>query len=172
MSVLIGGVVTHQNLRSKDLEDLIKLANSLGAVFLFNIATPSGHWHDNQAVLLRADDRDYLYKLMHKYPLTSTDHEPNRNEVGCPAGTEKIYITPYGDVIPCPFIHLSFGNVRQTSLIEIVQKMRKVSQFGSYPKICVAGEDREFHQKVMLEANKLAVQKHTPVPAERFYGKL
>ncbi len=34
-----------------------------------------------------------------------------RNKIGCPAGMEKIYITPYGDVIPCPFIHIGFGNI-------------------------------------------------------------
>jgi len=148
MQVLVGGVVTHQNLRSPDFEQLIRKVNRAGAIFLFNLAVPCGNWRDQNEFILRGDDRAYLKMLMTKYPLTSTDHEVGRNQVGCPSGVEKAYITPYGDVIPCPFIHVSFGNVRHQPLTRIVKKMQQVNWFNNYQDVCIAAEDKKFHQLV------------------------
>lgn len=148
MQALVGTTVTHGNLRSRELEALIRLVNGLGAICLFNLAVPCGNWAGQGNVVLRGDDRSYLKDLLRRYPATSTDHEPGRNGRGCPAATEKVYITPYGDVLPCPFIHVSFGNVRQGNLVDIVGKMRGTSFFSGYPKICVAAEDLDFHREV------------------------
>lgn len=154
MRVLVGGTVSHDNLRSGDLEDLIRLVNGMGAIFLFNLAVPCGNWANQDSMVIRGDDRAYLAYLMDKYPATSTDHEPGRNAVGCPASMEKIYITPYGDVLPCPFIHVSFGNVKQEELAVIVRRMRKDPYLKGYPPICVAAEDRQFQQKVLHRIHK------------------
>ena len=149
MQALIGTLVTHQNLRSRELERLIELGNEHGAIVLFNLAVPCGRWQGRHEFVLHGDDRQYLLDLMARYPMTSTDHEIGRNKVGCPAGMEKVYITPYGDVIPCPFIHVSFGNIHETPLVEIVERMHNIPYFNSYQNICVAAEDLEFHEKVM-----------------------
>jgi MoaA/NifB/PqqE/SkfB family radical SAM enzyme len=149
MQVLVGTTVTHGNLRSTELVEVIRLVNSLGAICLLNLAVPCGNWEGNRDVVLRGTDRDYLMELMDRFPATSTDHEPGRNEKGCPAAMEKVYITPYGDVLPCPFIHVSFGNIRTGRLQDIVAKMRQVPFLTGYPKICVAAEDPFFHREVL-----------------------
>ncbi len=167
MQVLIGGTATHENIRSAEFESLIQKVNSVGAMFLYNLAVPCGNWRNNKEIIITPEDRLYLLKLLEKYPASSTDHEPGRKK-GCPAGMEKVYITPYGDVLPCPFIHVSFGNVKRQGLGEIVQKMRKVPQFGSYPDICVAAEDEDIHNEVFAK-----IYSHDdgrlPVPCEEVY---
>ena len=152
MQVLVGTTVTHGNLRSAELKDLIRLVNKAGAICLFNLAVPCGNWTDNNAIVLRESDRAYLIELMDEFPATSTDHEPGRNGKGCPAAMEKIYITPYGDVFPCPFIHVSFGNVRERQLKDMVSDMRNVPCLQGYPGICVAAEDTVFHRQILLKS--------------------
>ena len=76
---------------------------------------------------------------------------------------EKIYITPYGDVLPCPFIHISFGNVKQENLKDIVRRMRMNPYLEGYPKICVAAEDREFHKNVL---SKIGVRPRGGLPVD------
>ena len=169
MQVLIGTTVTHQNLRSQGLVDLINISNKAGAICLFNLAIPCGNWKNNTDIILRGDDREYLLELMDAYPMTSTDHEPGRNAIGCPAGIEKVYITAYGDVIPCPFIHVSFGNIREDPLIEIVKKMQQIPEFNEYQKVCLAAEDIDFQQEVLKKIYSLNSQ--CPVPSELVYGK-
>ncbi len=149
MGVLVGATVTHQNLRSPQLVRLIERVNRAGAMLLFNLAVPCGNWRGQNEFLLRGDDRAYLQALLRRYPRTSTDHEVGRNAVGCPAGVEKVYITPYGDVLPCPFIHVSYGNVRQTPLSGIVARMQRVKEFSEYQPICVAAENTDFHARVL-----------------------
>lgn len=149
LQVLVGTTVTHGNLRSKELKDLIRLVNSMGAICLFNLAVPCGNWAGNSHIVLRGADRGDLLELLDQFPATSTDHEPGRNGKGCPAAMEKVYITPYGDVLPCPFIHVSFGNMRTEKLSDIVMRMRKNSFFEGYPEICVAAEDVCFHREVL-----------------------
>lgn len=178
MGVLIGATITHQNLRSPQLVRLIERANQVGAIFLFNLAIPCGKWSGQSDFLLRGDDREYLRGLLRRYPRTSTDHEVGRNAVGCPAGVEKLYITPFGEVIPCPFIHVSFGNVRQTPLVEIVKRMQRVDEFSQYQPVCIAAEDSDFQARVLekipgagppypVDHEQLygANEQHTPQPA-------
>jgi len=128
LSVLAGGVITHQNIRSEGLEKLIRQVNEAGAIFLFNLAVPCGSWLGNKDICLTPQDREHLQYLLDKFPLSSTDHEPGRNAKGCPAGMEKIYITAYGDVIPCHFIHVAFGRIHAEPLPDIVRRM----QLSSY----------------------------------------
>jgi MoaA/NifB/PqqE/SkfB family radical SAM enzyme len=149
MQALVGTTVTHCNIRTRDLKETIRLVNGLGAICLFNLAVPCGNWTGRSDVVLTGSDRKFLLELMDEFPATSTDHEPGRNARGCPAAMEKIYITPCGDVLPCPFIHLSFGNVKDETLKDILEAMRKNPYLTGYPKICVAAEDARFHREVM-----------------------
>lgn len=167
LSVLIGATVTHQNLRTEGLERIIKKANNAGAIMLFNLAIPCGRWHGNYDICLRGDDREYLARLMEKYPRTSTDHEPGRNAVGCPAGMEKIYITPTGEVLPCPFIHVSFGNIKEQPLVEIVERMRRISYFNRYQNVCIAAEDPQFQQEVISRTDP--EKYNLPISWERIF---
>lgn len=170
MQVLVAGTITHQNLRSEKLRKLITSVNELGIIFLYNLAVPCGNWKENSEILLRTDDRKYLLELMEKYPMTATDHEAGRNAIGCPAGKEKMYITPYGDVIPCPFIHISFGNVKNTALMDIVKKMQKIPYFAQYQKICTAAEDTDFIENVLKRIYN--ENEAFPVPAEIIFKEL
>jgi MoaA/NifB/PqqE/SkfB family radical SAM enzyme len=168
LQVLVGGTVTHKNLRSQDLERLIQKINQEGAIFLYNLAVPCGKWSNNLDMVLRDDDRQYLQSLLTRFPRSSTDHEVGRNAIGCPAGMEKVYITPYGEVIPCPFIHVSFGNVKETPLPAIIQRMRTVPYFAEYQKICLAAEDPRFNEAVIAP---IAEHKGScPVWYEKIFG--
>ena len=46
-----------------------------------------------------------------------------RGGSGCPAGIERIYITPYGDVYTCPHVPKSYGNVREEPLKDIYKRI-------------------------------------------------
>ncbi|PKN59616.1 MAG: hypothetical protein CVU53_07285, partial [Deltaproteobacteria bacterium HGW-Deltaproteobacteria-11] len=54
------------------------------------------------------------------------------------------YLTPYGDIIPCPFIHVTFGNVRSQSIAEIRGKALRHKWLRKYHSVCIGAESREF----------------------------
>lgn len=132
-------VLTHQNLRSESIKKLIEYTAENKITLLANIATASGKWQSRPDYLFDCGDRNYFNELIKKHRHIRTDHDLT----GCPAAARKLYITPYGDVIPCPFIHVSFGNITEQSLLSIWKEMQAGFPFAGMP-ICPAGEDKAY----------------------------
>lgn len=147
LNVTLSAVASHQNIRSKGLIDLIGLTHELKVILFLALAAPLGRWKDNEDIILTEDDREYLYKLVKKYPLLRTDFEANYVHWGCGAVKEILYITPYGDVLGCPFLHISLGNIFEDSLKSIKDRALKHPYFDHYHHLCLAAEDREFMEK-------------------------
>lgn len=51
-------------------------------------------------------------------------HFEDRQHFGCTAGHKMVYIDPFGEVNPCVFVPMSFGNVRERSLRSLYGDMR------------------------------------------------
>ena len=60
-----------------------------------------------------------------------------------------MYITPLGDVLVCPYVHIKIGNVYEQSLKEIRDYGFSIKHFNEYSSLCLAGEKTEFIQKYM-----------------------
>ena len=147
LNVTLGAVASHQNIRSQGFIDLIELAHELNVIICLALAAPLGEWAGNQDIILTEDDRTYLYELVDKYPLLRTDFEANFVHRGCGAVKEILYLTPYGDILACPFLHFSLGNVFDESLKIIRNRALKSSYFDHYHHLCLAAEDKEFMNK-------------------------
>jgi len=144
VNVTLGAVASHQNIRGQGLIDLIELAHTLNVIVFLAHASPLGEWAGNEAIILTDDDRAYLYDLVKRYPLLRTDFEANYLHHGCGAVKEILYLTPYGDVLGCPFLHFSLGNVFEESLAQIRSRALRNKYFANYHQLCLAAEDREF----------------------------
>lgn len=148
LRVAVCTTVGHNNIRSPMLEQLILEAKALGANCLLNIPVPIGRYKNNIEVLFDKEDREYMEGLMRKYPHCRTDFESNYYIHGCGALKEKIYLTPEGNVIPCPFIHIVCGNVRSKPIRDIrLDGLNKIPELRDYQHVCPAAEDREFQKK-------------------------
>lgn len=147
LNVTIGAVASHDNARSQGLIDLIELSHRLKVIIFLALATPAGEWAGNEDIILTEDDRDYLYGLLKKYPLLRTDFEANFVHWGCGAVKEILYITPYGDVLACPFLHFSLGSLFEESLKDIRDRALRNEYFARYHQLCLAAEDRDFMRK-------------------------
>jgi MoaA/NifB/PqqE/SkfB family radical SAM enzyme len=56
--------------------------------------------------------------------------------IGCLAGNIQYYVTAYGDVAPCDFTPLSFGNIREKSLGEIWERFMAHPAYAHGSHIC------------------------------------
>jgi MoaA/NifB/PqqE/SkfB family radical SAM enzyme len=141
---LMSSTVTHWNLGNEDLSQLIELSREMRAILSLNLAVPAGEWRGHSDLLLDAEDRRKLDLILKKHPHVRTDFESNWTIRGCPAFKEKCYLSPYGDVLPCPFIQVSFGNVRADSLERIREGALGHPYLQKYHPICIAAEDKQF----------------------------
>ncbi len=65
-------------------------------------------------------------------------------KTGCAATLEQVYITPYGDVIPCPFIQISLGNIRETPIQKIWATAVQEGLHGHYHGKCWVAQETGF----------------------------
>lgn len=108
------------------------------------LAAPSGNWDGNRAVMLDSKDMRYIRALVKSTPWIRQDMDSIQLDRGCPAMKEAIYITPFGDVLCCPFIHISFGNLHDESLRTIRERAFGYNFLAEHAQQCLVAEDREF----------------------------
>jgi MoaA/NifB/PqqE/SkfB family radical SAM enzyme len=155
-------VVIRENVNHR-IWDLIKLAEKYNTTLGLTIAARSGKWVNNPDVLLTDEQRNILPELI-KHPRVLRDTEAGYLKARCPAGNEELYITCYGDIIPCPLVQLSFGNVKEKSLRSIWDKMTGFSEFKKARRMCLAAEDKDFINKYV---EPIKEKKDFPVPIEK-----
>lgn len=161
LRVTLGTVVTHQTLRSAGITGLIRLARELRVLLYLIWPVPAGLWLNNQEVLLTPADLDYISELTRSSPYLRTDLQANMGFYGCGAVKEILYLTPYGDVLPCPFMHISLGNVFEESVRTIRDRALKNPYFATYQPKCLASTDVEFIDQYL---SKTFTARQLPIP--------
>ncbi|MBN2384830.1 radical SAM protein [bacterium] len=157
-------VATPERILSGELESFCLLMKRLGAeeVTLFEPAA-IGKLKDDQSVFLNQGDRDYLMELHKKanhsrrFPrLVSLSFVESRHRLGCQAGYTRFYITSGGEMTPCDFTPLSFGNVCRERVRDIIARMH--SSFKLPGKDCFY---RQNYARIADEGRE-----ELPLPAE------
>jgi MoaA/NifB/PqqE/SkfB family radical SAM enzyme len=147
LRVTLGAVVTHQTLRSEGIAALTRLAEELKVVLYFIFPVPAGRWTTNRDMFLTAEDLAYIGELTRRSRYLRTDFQANFGDYGCGAVKEILYLTPYGDVLPCPFLHISMGNVLQEPVVAIRARALQNAYFAAYYQRCLASTDDEFIER-------------------------
>ncbi len=167
LRVTIGTTVSHENLHSEGLRRLIEMAEEMRVIMCFNLAVPAGRWRENEEILLTPEDMAFIHSLTRKYRYLRTDFEANYWHWGCGAIKEILYITPYGEVLPCPFIHISFGNVLREPVSAIRERALECEHFADYIKRCLAAEDKDFIERYL---SLTFGQPHLPLDAAEVFS--
>jgi len=132
--VCLSSVLSHENVPM--FKKILELAEDLNVFLLINTAGVVGGWQDKESCLLDKKEMEECEKIR-SHPLSREDNIYNfSGKTECPAGREKIYITAYGDVMPCDRSHEIYGNVLKMPLKEIWKKMYKDPFWASYSKNC------------------------------------
>jgi MoaA/NifB/PqqE/SkfB family radical SAM enzyme len=159
--ITIGTVVTHQTLKTEGLKGLIDFALKHRILLYFILPVPAGSWNENTDILLDNEDLLYLNGLTESSPYLRTDFQANLGGYGCGAAKEILYLTPYGDVLTCPFIHISPGNIFDESVSAIRNRALQEPLFSTYHDKCLASTDKEFIKKHL---SRTFNSKNLPIP--------
>ncbi len=132
---ILVGISTYaspEDVREGRVQEMIELAREIGAdeITIFDLV-PTGKLLDTQEdQLLSPEDKAQIiaierdYNARPGYPHVVTQAFVNGPEgAGCFAGAIQFYMTAYGDINPCDFTPLTFGNVRDEPLAVIWDRM-------------------------------------------------
>jgi len=137
LAAAVNCVLSESELREGGLANLMDLARELGADFVQLIhPKPAGMWIGREdqmqqdpevLALVRQEHVRFNSSAMRGYPaLAAQAFEESESVLGCTCGgIDRFYLNATGEVQPCEFVNLSFGNVRQEPFEVIYRRMRE-----------------------------------------------
>ena len=163
--------VGRYNAQSEDVKLLLDFSKQKKYTTLLNVATPGGMWAKMTDIMVNEEDKAYLINMRKKYKnilrnLWNPFDREREGVIGCNT-VNRLYITPAGDVLVCPYVHIKIGNVKEQSLAEISKKGFSVKHFRNYSSKCLAGEDKDFVKKFM---SKEGTTIFNPALADDIFG--
>lgn len=150
LRTMILTTVTHESLYSEGFRKINEYCIKKNIRNWLFIGIPVGNWNGQTDVLMDEKDHEFMAELNRKSKgLITRDINPRvlGSLKGCPAVSESIHLTSYGDIIPCPFTHISIGDIRKHSLKNILDRALTMDEFRINNPICPIGEDAEFIKK-------------------------
>ena len=145
--------VGRYNIGTDHLKKLLDYSKDQKYKTLLNVAVPAGMWQKMDEIICNDEDRQYLRKIRKEYKnlvrnIWNPFDKNNEKILGCTT-VNRLYITPIGDVLVCPYVHIKIGNIFEQSLKEIVDYGFSIKYFNNHSDLCLAGEDKEFISKFM-----------------------
>ena len=147
-----------------ELEDFYTLAENKGMheMSLYEIIAV-GRWLDHEDETIGPNDVDRLgrfqkdkNKLRDGPRITAFPYFMGPDMFGCFAGRRWVHITSGGDVLPCAYTPLKFGNIRDEPLKVIWKRMGKT--YRKTPPSCLM-RDKEFRNRYIH-----SIPDGTPMP--------
>jgi MoaA/NifB/PqqE/SkfB family radical SAM enzyme len=174
--ILVGAstYATHENIENGRLEHLMQIVRGEGfhEITIFD-CVPTGNFLNRPDLVLGRKDVMAVRALADKYNadafpfgVTAQAKANAPDGGGCFGSFSQFYMTCYGDINPCDFNPVSFGNVRERPLKDIWEKMVKHPEFCGHRMSCRMQSQR--YRKLFIDP--LASEDRLPVSIDRLPG--
>lgn len=168
----ISTYATSEGIKNGNVEKLLKIAQTEGfsEVTIFD-CIPSGRFLKDTSKILTPDDRKQLIALSKKYHdmdqpmgISAMALINSPKGVGCYGAQSQFYMTAYGDINPCDFNPINFGNVRDMPIQTIWKKMVSHSDFSKRYPTCRM-QSKAYRKKYI---DPIPSDMHLPIPIEMY----
>lgn len=168
LDLFIQTVVTKQRLYSDEFIRFIEYFNQMNIGVFVSFAKPVGAWEGQYDIMIDDEDLKFFNTLEKKYNVYSHLTPGYGLEMGCIAVKGMFSITQYGDVLPCPYIHISIGNIFKEPLKDIIERGYGIKYFGEHVDVCTIAQDKDFICKYI---EKCVYNHDLPVNCEEVFGE-
>tara|TARA_B100001146_G_scaffold76912_1_gene68210 strand:- start:3620 stop:4582 length:963 start_codon:yes stop_codon:yes gene_type:complete len=156
INVILSTVITHQNVKTPAIPNMLDIAEKNDTFLLLNIAGRSGGWSKKDYLLVEKEERNKFVTEFCKHPRARISQMFNfYGKPGiCNMGKDKLNISAYGEVYPCTYVAMVFGRLKDRSLKDIWDQMNEFKYFKGFTTSCRRVDDEEFAKKYI---SKLAM---------------
>jgi MoaA/NifB/PqqE/SkfB family radical SAM enzyme len=166
LNIIVQTVVSKDRVRSQEFIRFLEFLNAKGVAVFVTYAKPVGCWEGNFDALIDRADMQHMRELERKYNVFTHLTPGYGLDLGCIAVKRMVSITKYGDVMPCPYIHVSLGNFFEEPLKDIIQRGLRIKHFGKYVDTCLVAEDRNFIDNYVVKT----YTRPLPVPYREIFS--
>jgi MoaA/NifB/PqqE/SkfB family radical SAM enzyme len=172
LELLISTCIVRDRVFSDEFISMCEYCRDEEIPLYVTLAKPVGTAREQDTWVCTKKDVDRLKFLEDKYDVF-THMSPSYGQPGRCITVKGINTVNHdGEIIPCPYMDLSIGNVVKEPLAEILQRGMLNSWLGPYRDECIIGEHMDFirfHNKAVEDY--LGVSPLLPVPYEHGFGK-
>jgi MoaA/NifB/PqqE/SkfB family radical SAM enzyme len=193
IDVTFNSCISREDYYNGNFERVMETAKSFGATLIqFIKPKPAGGWLDSGAEKFNQDDLSHIrqkmidFNTLYKYrdytAIAAMIIDEDQDHFGCTAGgTDRFYINAKGDVQPCEFLNISFGNIAQENFEVIYHRMRKAYEIPGSCWLCEkhAGRIAEILKQsgnnilpLSPEHSAEIIETHVESPVPDFYDKV
>jgi len=146
LNICLSVVLTAENF--SEVKRIIEFAKQQKVFALLNPISSSGAKAGNADNSI-ADKKKEYYQLL-KLGRVRADTMLNfRGAIGCPAGVERLYITPYAEVMTCPHVQISYGNIRKEPLKRIYKRISNFPFLKNFERDCRHVFNKDYIERMM-----------------------
>lgn len=172
LELLISTCIVKDRVFSEEFMSLCAYCKDEEIPLYVTLAKPVGTAREQDTWVCTKKDVDQLKYLEDKFNVF-THMSPSYGQPGRCITVKGINTVNHdGEIIPCPYMDLSIGNVTKESLADILERGMKNSWLGPYRDECIIGEHKEFihfHNKAVNDY--FSVSPLLPVPYEFGFGR-
>jgi len=174
--VSVSSVISKEMILKKQVDELLVFLQSLDIHEAWLSETkPTTEVFWNKDSVITEEERLYLVNLQDRYnkegnlTVNYLGHFEGKEHFGCNAGSRMVYIDAFGEVSPCVFTPMSFGNIRNNSIRDIFSEMR--SYFPS-ENSCFINKNYELIKKYCRGASSIGKDDTIEMMKEVRFGPL
>jgi MoaA/NifB/PqqE/SkfB family radical SAM enzyme len=172
LELLVSTCIIKDRVFSEEFINLCTYCKDEDIPLYVTLAKPVGTAREQDTWVCTKKDVDHLKLLEDKYNIF-THMTPSYGQPGRCITVKGINTVNHdGEIIPCPYMDLSIGNVTKEPLSVILERGMKNSWLGPYRDECIIGEHKDFikfHNQAVHDY--LDVSPLLPVPFEYGFGR-
>mgnify|MGYP000151993860 CR=1 FL=1 len=167
LNLILSTVLVRGRATAPEFEEMCRFATDRGIGLYISYAKPTGSCSEHPEFVITKEDADRVRQLEAKYQIFTHMTPSYGSFKGCITTKGIITVTSTMEVTPCPYIDMSIGNLRQTSLKDVLDQGMRNPWMGPYRPDCIIGEDPQF---IELHARQTKDAKLLPVPYGRGFS--
>lgn len=153
LNICLSAVICHDN--QEETKGLLDFAIKEDVFLLLNPASSVGRWRGRNDKKMIEKDIAVFEKFMEDSHVRNDTSFNFSGKRGCPGGKERIHITAYGDVMTCPLVQVSYGNVLKEPLKQIFHRMNAMPFIKKHNKLCKQSFDKDYYEKICKPAEEI-----------------
>ena len=167
LNLILSTVVTKNRIRSFEFTEFLGWAGEIEVPVFVTYAKPVGAWRGRADLMIDKSDMEFMGQLEKQFNVFTHLTPSYGMDIGCIAVKRMISVTAYGDVMPCPYMHVSLGNVFKEPLKDIVDRTLGTTCFGRRIDTCLVAEDVDFVESLDIAT----LNRPLPIPYKEMFGE-
>jgi MoaA/NifB/PqqE/SkfB family radical SAM enzyme len=160
LNLILSTVLVKGRTHTQEFRDLCEFAKARDIGLYVSYAKPTGSCTEHPEFVIDKEDADLLREMEKEYKVFTHMTPSYGSYKGCITVKGIITVTSTAEVTPCPYIDFSLGNLRETSLKEILDRGMRNPWLGPYRPDCLIGEDPKF---IRIHTEKTKGATHLPL---------